>query len=145
MCMFGFVGFYRASSIATNTWIAANTRIVTKYLDCWLFPNLGGGVLSRANGQCLSLVNIPGCLTQVYGLLTNSQFSVIIVSCCNAISKIEENCLSKLFPSNPIFAPLLNNSCGQSSKGNRQISRLTTSKVALPELLPEDQDIQQCW
>jgi len=111
-----------------------------------LFPNLGGGVLLGANGQCLlSIVNIPGCLTQVYGSLTNGQFSIIGSSCCNAISKIEENCLSKLFPSNPIFAPLLNNSCGQSSKGNRQISRLTTSKVALLGLLPEDQDIQQCW
>ncbi|KAK7840967.1 hypothetical protein CFP56_016051 [Quercus suber] len=107
-----------------------------------LFPNLGAGGLSGANGQCLSsLVGIPGCLTQVFGSLVNGQFSIIGSSCCKAISEIEGNCLSNLFPSNPIFAPLLNNSCGQPSKGNGQVSGITTSKAALPG----NQDIQECW
>ena len=39
-----------------------------------LFPNLGAGGLSGANGQCLSsLVDIPGCLTQIFGSLFNGQ------------------------------------------------------------------------
>ena len=111
-----------------------------------MFPNIGAGGLSRANGQCLSsLVDIPGCLTQVFGSLVNGQFSIIGSSCCKAILEIEGNCLSNLFPSNPIFAPLLNNSCGQPSKGNRQVSRITTSKAALPGILLRNQDIQECW
>ena len=110
------------------------------------FPNLGIGGLSRANGQCLSsLGDIPGCLTQVFGSLVNGQFSIIGSSCCKAISEIEGNCLSNLFPSNPIFAPLLNNSCGQPSKGNRQVSEIAASKAALPGILPGNQDIQECW
>ena len=111
-----------------------------------MFPNIGAGGLSRENGQCLSsLVDIPGCLTQVFGSLVNGQFSIIGSSCCKAISEIEGNCLSNLFLSNPIFAPLLNNSCGQPSKGNRQVSRITTSKAALPGILLRNQDIQECW
>ena len=111
-----------------------------------LFPNLGAGGVSGANGQCLSsLVDIPGCLTQVFGSLVNGQFNIIGSSCCKAISEIEGNCLSNLFPSNPIFAPLLNNSCGQSSKGNGQASGITASKAALPGILPGNQDIQECW
>ena len=69
-----------------------------------LFPNLGARGLSGANGQCLSsLVGIPGCLTQVFGSLVNGQFSIIGSSCCKAISEIEGNCLSNLFPSNPVL------------------------------------------
>ena len=89
--------------------------------------------------QCLSsLADILGCLTQVFGSLVNGQFSIIGSSCCEAISEIEGNCLSNLFLSNPVFAPLLNNSCGQPSKGNRQVSGITVSKAALPG----NQDIQ---
>ena len=111
-----------------------------------LFPNLGAGGLSGANRQCLSsLVGIPGCLTQVFGSLVNGQFSIIGSSCCKAISEIEGNCLSNLFPSNPVFAPLLNNSCGQPFKGNRQVSGITASKAALPGILSGNQDIQECW
>ncbi|KAK7857886.1 hypothetical protein CFP56_015219 [Quercus suber] len=72
-------------------------------------------------------------------------FSIIGSSCCQAILEIEGNCLSNLFPSNPIFAPLLNKSCGQQSKGNGQASRLTASNAAFPGLLPRNHDIQQCW
>ena len=98
-----------------------------------LFPNLGAGGLSGANGQCLSsLVDIPGCVTQVFGSLVNGQFSIIGSFCCKAILEIEGNCLSNLFPSNPIFAPLLNNSCGKSSKGNGRASGITASKAVLP-------------
>ena len=51
-----------------------------------LFPNLGAGGLSGANGQCLSsLGDIPGCLTQVFGSLVKGQFSIIGSSCCKAI------------------------------------------------------------
>ncbi|KAF3971077.1 hypothetical protein CMV_005285 [Castanea mollissima] len=66
-------------------------------------------------------------------------------SCCNAITEIEGNCLSNLFPSNPIFALLLNNSYGQPSKGNGQVSGITASKAALPKILLGNQDIQECW
>ena len=53
--------------------------------------------------------------------------------------------MSNLFPSNPIFAPLLNNSCGQPSKGNRQVSGITASKAALLRILLGNQDVQECW
>ncbi|KAK7815457.1 hypothetical protein CFP56_001533, partial [Quercus suber] len=104
------------------------------------------GGLSRANGKCLSsLVDILGLLTQVFRSLVNGQFSIIGSSCCKAISEIEGNCLSNLFPSNPIFALLLNNSCGQPSKGNKQVSIITASKAALPRILLGNQDILECW
>ncbi|KAK7834295.1 hypothetical protein CFP56_024730, partial [Quercus suber] len=128
---------------SSNTWIVSNTQILPQINR--LFPNLGAGGLSRENGQCLSsLVDIPRCLTQVFGSLVNGQFSIIDSSCCKAISEIEGNCLSNLFPSNPIFTPLLNNSCGQPSKGNGQVSKITTSKAALPGILQVNQDIQEC-
>ena len=97
-----------------------------------LFPNLGAG-------------GLLGCLTQVFGSLVNGQFSIIGSSCCKAISEIEGNCLSNLFPSNPIYAPLLNNSCGQPSKGNREVYGIIATKAVLPGILPRDQDIQECW
>ena len=107
-----------------------------------LFPKLGVGEILGANGQCLSsLVDIPRCLTQVFCSLVDDQFNIIGSSCCKAFSEIEENCLSNLFPSNLIFAPLLNNSCGQPSKGNRQVFGITVSKAALPG----NQDIQMLW
>ena len=74
--------------------------------------------------------------------LINGQFSIVGYTCCNAI-----NCLSKLFPYNDIFAPLLNSSCAPSPKGNGQVSGLTASKASLPGhllMLPRNQDIQQC-
>ncbi|KAK7849676.1 eukaryotic translation initiation factor 2 subunit alpha like protein [Quercus suber] len=99
----------------------------------------------RVSEEDIQAPDIPGCLTQVFGSLVNGQFSIIGSSCCKAISEIEGNCLSNLFPSNPIFAPLLNNSCGQPSKGNGQVSGITTGKAALPGILPGNQDIQECW
>nr|XP_023926207.1 uncharacterized protein LOC112037603 [Quercus suber] len=72
-----------------------------------LFPNLGVGGLLGANEQRLSsLVDIPGCLTQVFRSLVNGQFSII---------------------------------------GNRQVSGITASRVALPGILPGNQDIHECW
>ena len=53
--------------------------------------------------------------------------------------------MSNLFPSNPIFTPLLNNSYGQPSKGNGQVSEITASKATLPGILLGNQDIQECW
>ena len=113
-----------------------------------LFPISGAEGPSWANRQCFSsLVNTPGCLTQIFGSLINGQFSIVGYTCCNAITKIEENCLSKLFPYNDIFAPLLNNSCAQSPKENGQVSGLTARKASLPGhllMLPRNQDMQQC-
>ena len=110
-------------------------------------PRTGGP--SGANEQCLSSIeNIPGCWNQILSSLINGQFSIVGSSCCNAITQIEENCLSKLFPSIHIFTPLLNNSCAQSPKGNGQVSGLVASKASLPGFLATlhgNKDIQQCW
>ncbi|KAL0013674.1 hypothetical protein SO802_000743 [Lithocarpus litseifolius] len=70
---------------------------------------------------------------------------IIGSSCCKAVSEIEGNCLTNLFPFNPIFASLLNNSCSQPSNGNGKVFELTASKAAFSGLLPGNQDIQQCW
>ena len=56
MCMFGFVGFYRASSIATDTWIAANTQIVT---NTWIVDyslTLGVGFFQEQMGNVCYLL-----------------------------------------------------------------------------------------
>ncbi|KAK7836948.1 hypothetical protein CFP56_021866 [Quercus suber] len=115
--------------------------------ELFSIPRTGGP--SGANGQCLSsIVNIPGCLNQIFSSLINGQFSIVGSSCCTAITQIEENCLSKLFPSIHIFTPLLNNSCAQSHKGNGQVSGLVASKASLPGFLATlrgNKDIQQCW
>uniref|UniRef100_A0A2N9G4A7 Prolamin-like domain-containing protein n=1 Tax=Fagus sylvatica TaxID=28930 RepID=A0A2N9G4A7_FAGSY len=77
------------------------------------FPGLGG--LPGPTTQCFSsLVNIPGCLTEVFGSFINGHFGIIGSACCKAITEIEDNCLGKLFPFNPVFGPLLNSTCGQS-------------------------------
>ena len=114
-----------------------------------LFSILGVGGPSGANERCLSsIVNIPRCSTQILSSLINGQFSIVDSSCCNAITQIEENCLSKLFPMIHIFTPLLNNSCAQSPKGNGQVSELAASNTSLPGLLATlcgNKDIQQCW
>ncbi|KAK7824497.1 hypothetical protein CFP56_034299, partial [Quercus suber] len=71
------------------------------------FASLGVGGLSRANGKCLSsLVDIPRCLTLVFGSLVNGQFSII---------------------------------------GNKQVSKITANKAALPVILSGNQDIQEYW
>ncbi|KAK7814153.1 hypothetical protein CFP56_003480 [Quercus suber] len=114
-----------------------------------LFSIPGAGGPSGANGQCLSsIVNLLGCLTQILSSLINGQFGIVGSSCCNAITQIEENCLSKLLPTIHIFTPLLNNSCAQSPKGNGQVSELAAGKTSLPGLLAMlrgNKDIQQCW
>uniref|UniRef100_A0A2N9FUR2 Prolamin-like domain-containing protein n=1 Tax=Fagus sylvatica TaxID=28930 RepID=A0A2N9FUR2_FAGSY len=105
------------------------------------FPGLGG--LPGPTTQCFSsLVNIPGCLTEVFGSFINGHFGIIGSSCCKAITEIEDNCLGKLFPFNPVFAPLLNSTCGQSS--NTGANKLSLVPGLLP-LEPLNQDIQQCW
>uniref|UniRef100_A0A2N9GUW7 Prolamin-like domain-containing protein n=1 Tax=Fagus sylvatica TaxID=28930 RepID=A0A2N9GUW7_FAGSY len=102
------------------------------------FPGLGG--LPGPTTQCFSsLVNIPGCLTEVFGSFINGHFGIIGSACCKAITEIEDNCLSKLFPFNPVFAPLLNSTCGQS--GNTGANKLSLVPGLLP-LEPLNQDIQ---
>jgi hypothetical protein len=105
------------------------------------FPGLGG--LPGPTTQCFSsLVNIPGCLTEVFGSFINGHFGIIGSACCKAITEIEDNCLGKLFPFNPVFGPLLNSTCGQS--GNTGANKLSLVPGLLP-LEPLNQDIQQCW
>ncbi|KAK7861360.1 hypothetical protein CFP56_011269, partial [Quercus suber] len=52
-----------------------------------------------------------GVLLKFLVHLSYGQLSNIGSSCCKAISEIEVNYLSNFFPFNPIFAPLLSNSC----------------------------------
>jgi hypothetical protein len=105
------------------------------------FPGLGG--LPGPTTQCFSsLVNIPGCLTEVFGSFINGHFGIIGSACCKAITEIEDNCLGKLFPFNPVFGTLLNSTCGQS--GNTGANKLSLVPGLLP-LEPLNQDIQQCW
>jgi hypothetical protein len=105
------------------------------------FPGLGG--LPGPTTQCFSsLVNIPGCLTEVFGSFINGHFGIIGSACCKAITEIEDNCLGKLFPFNPVFGTLLNSTCGQSS--NTGANKLSLVPGLLP-LEPLNQDIQQCW
>ena len=104
-----------------------------------LFPNLGArGTFKGKWAVFVISYRHTKCLTEVFGSVVNGQFSNIGSSCCKAISEIEGNCLSNLFPSNPIYAPLLNNSCGKLSKGNGQVFGITTSKAVLPGILPRN-------
>ncbi|KAF8393118.1 hypothetical protein HHK36_021359 [Tetracentron sinense] len=63
-------------------------------------------------GQCLaSLQTIEGCVEEVLTSFLSNQVGFIGPKCCQAITKIGENCWPKIFPLNPLFPPLLKDYC----------------------------------
>ncbi|PRQ50250.1 putative Prolamin-like domain-containing protein [Rosa chinensis] len=58
-----------------------------------------------------SLTNISGCALEVLRSIFSLQFGNIGPNCCKAFLGLEESCWPRMFPSNPSFPPLLNNSC----------------------------------
>ncbi|XP_013601091.1 PREDICTED: uncharacterized protein LOC106308474 [Brassica oleracea var. oleracea] len=56
-------------------------------------------------GKCWSSVmDIPGCILEIYTSILTGQFGHIGPSCCKAFLEAEANCLPKL-PFNPPFPP----------------------------------------
>ena len=83
-----------------------------------IIPNLPGlfpGGNTPDIQQCWSaLTNIQGCIWEIYRSVFSFQFGSIGPDCCRAFTTINDNCLSKMFPLNPFFPPLLKNNCARS-------------------------------
>ncbi|KAF6136486.1 hypothetical protein GIB67_035045 [Kingdonia uniflora] len=63
--------------------------------------------------ECLSTIrSVEGCMEIISSFLS-AQVRLIGPSCCKAIVKLSDKCLPKIFPSNPLFPPLIKNFCGR--------------------------------
>ncbi|KAF6158058.1 hypothetical protein GIB67_014852 [Kingdonia uniflora] len=64
--------------------------------------------------ECLSTIrSVEGCIEEVISSFLSTQVRLIGQSCCKAIVKVSDKCLPKIFPSNPLFPPLIKNFCGR--------------------------------
>lgn len=69
-------------------------------------------VLRPGNGTAViecwsSLMDVPGCVHQVYKSIHGLEFSNIGSGCCKAFLGVNGNCLPKMFPFDPLVPPLL--------------------------------------
>ncbi|KAB1208948.1 hypothetical protein CJ030_MR6G001693 [Morella rubra] len=82
------------------------------------FPGLPPGQSGPVIERCWSpLTTIEGCIADIYGSLSNSNFGAISPACCKAISQVDDNCWPKMFPFNPLFSPLLKSICASIGTG----------------------------
>lgn len=59
-----------------------------------------------------SITNTEGCALEIYKSLVTGQFNGLGHACCKAITEITDKCWPKMFPFNPFFPQLLQNTCG---------------------------------
>ncbi|KAL4652790.1 hypothetical protein ACB092_01G257000, partial [Castanea dentata] len=78
-------------------------------------PSLPGvGQLEKDIAKCWSsLKSIDGCILEIHGSLSKGKFGVSGPACCKAITNVSDTCWPKMFPFNPLFPPLLKNSCAR--------------------------------
>ncbi|KAF6138763.1 hypothetical protein GIB67_040895 [Kingdonia uniflora] len=61
--------------------------------------------------KCLSTIRSEeGCMEEVISSFLRGQVRLGL-SYCKAIVKVSDKCLPKIFPSNPLFSPLIKNFC----------------------------------
>ncbi|KAK7837248.1 hypothetical protein CFP56_021425, partial [Quercus suber] len=94
-----------------------------------------------------------GVLLKFLVHLSYGQLSNIGSSCCKAISEIEVNYLSNFFPFNPIFAPLLSNSCAlelgtytftSGSRSDHCEQPLFASEITFPRTIRRELGKKRC-
>nr|XP_048319115.1 egg cell-secreted protein 1.3-like isoform X3 [Ziziphus jujuba var. spinosa] len=62
--------------------------------------------------QCWSsLTDTRGCVVAIFSSILSLNFGNIGQACCESFVKISSDCWPKMFPLNPLFAPLLNSTC----------------------------------
>ncbi|XP_042974292.1 uncharacterized protein LOC122305825 [Carya illinoinensis] len=112
--------------------------------------------INRAMRQCWSsLANVPGCLLEVLNSLFTGEIGAYGTACCEAITRISDNCWTQLFPFNPFFPSLVIDSCAADSStpgiGPTMAAKHSSSG---PSTLPflglsparqSGQDIARCW
>ncbi|XP_059635893.1 egg cell-secreted protein 1.2-like [Cornus florida] len=59
------------------------------------------------------IIQISGCVTQVYEALLKGQFTSLLPECCEAVYQIVDDCWPSMFPFHPEFAPLIKDYCGE--------------------------------
>ncbi|EFH68837.1 predicted protein [Arabidopsis lyrata subsp. lyrata] len=59
-----------------------------------------------------SVMNIPGCITEISQAILNGRFSNIGPACCKAFLEAEANCMPKV-SFNPFFPPMLKEQCSR--------------------------------
>ncbi|XP_019094596.1 PREDICTED: uncharacterized protein LOC109129980 [Camelina sativa] len=59
-----------------------------------------------------SVMNIPGCITEISQAILSGRFGNISPACCKAFLEVESNCLPKL-PLKPFFPPMLKEQCSR--------------------------------
>ncbi|KAH9805145.1 hypothetical protein WN944_002547 [Citrus x changshan-huyou] len=59
-----------------------------------------------------SITNTEGCALEIYKSLVTGQFNGLGHACCKGVAEITDKCWPKMFPFNPFFPQLLQNTCG---------------------------------
>ncbi|EOA14771.1 hypothetical protein CARUB_v10028070mg [Capsella rubella] len=62
-----------------------------------------------------SLFNVQGCNIEILKSALTGKFENVTPTCCKAFTEVDANCWPKLFPLNPLFPPLLKDSCSRIS------------------------------
>ncbi|KAF5742883.1 hypothetical protein HS088_TW09G00945 [Tripterygium wilfordii] len=66
--------------------------------------------------QCWSsITSIDGCVAEIFKSFTSGKIGEFGSACCKAISGINDNCWSQIFPIDPFFPPLIKSKCGTNS------------------------------
>ncbi|XP_023645204.1 uncharacterized protein LOC111832535 [Capsella rubella] len=64
--------------------------------------------------KCMSsLVNVEGCVSEIYKSVVTRKFGNVGPMCCKAFSAVDAKCWPRIFPLNPFFPPLLKNECSR--------------------------------
>lgn len=58
-----------------------------------------------------SLINVNGCVLQLFESVFSGKFENVGIACCKAFSTIDANCWPHMFPLNPFFPPLIKDNC----------------------------------
>ncbi|KAF3430943.1 hypothetical protein FNV43_RR25673 [Rhamnella rubrinervis] len=95
-----------------------------------LAPPLNPGNITK----CLSsIINVEGCLVELYKSLYSGQFGNLGSACCKAFLAIDDNCLPTLFPLNPLFPELVKSYCAQFQSGpSETLSSLDVPPASIP-------------
>lgn len=82
------------------------------------FPGLSAGQLEQDIAKFQSsLKSIDGCILEIHGSLSKRKFDLSSPACYKAITDVSDKCWPKMFPLNPLFSPLLKNSCAPITAG----------------------------
>ncbi|KAL1206558.1 hypothetical protein V5N11_027127 [Cardamine amara subsp. amara] len=60
-----------------------------------------------------SIINIPGCVSEIHKSIFTGKFGNIGPKCCKAFLDVDAKCWPKMFPLNPFFPRLLKNECSR--------------------------------